>query len=261
MAASFRSGASDLGLSVGGVEYATLSNTGFAVPAATAAAHAVRADQIQAQSLTAFTTGGTGTAFTLTPTPAITAYTANQTFAVIFNAACGAAPTLQINGIATPPNLVRQNIDGTYSNLAVNAFPSGWQATVKLVSASQALVLNLPPRVFQGSFTRDLAAATGTVAYTGVGFKPRKITCYMHLPGTLTSSNGVCAGGTQMCNYTSSVASSDNTSSNYLIYALQGTGASQSAVIQTLDSDGFTLAYIKTGLPTGTVNVVYMAEE
>lgn len=117
----------------------------FSIAAATAAAHAVRADQIQGGSVTAFTTGGTGTAYTLTPAPAITAYTANQMFDVIFTDACGAAPTIAISGLATPPNLVKQNpSDGTYSNLASGDFPAGWQSKIKLVSASQALVINLP---------------------------------------------------------------------------------------------------------------------
>ena len=105
----------------------------------------VSASSLQAKTYTAFTTGGTGTAFTLTPTPAITAYAAPQEWDVSFSAACGAAPTFQVSGLATPPNLVKQNADGTYSNLSSGAFPSGWQSKVKMVSATQALVRSLPP--------------------------------------------------------------------------------------------------------------------
>lgn len=100
--------------------------------------------RIQNQLDTAFTTGGTGTAFTLTPTPAITAYAAKQEWDVVFSAACGAAPTFQVSGLASPPNLVKQNADGTYSNLASGDFPSGWTSKVKMVSATQALVRALP---------------------------------------------------------------------------------------------------------------------
>ena len=99
---------------------------------------------IQVQLATAFTTGGTSTAFTLTPVPAITAYIAGQEWDVSFSAACGAAPTFQVSGLAMPPNLVKQNADGTYSNLSAGDFPIGWQSKVKMVSATQALVRSLP---------------------------------------------------------------------------------------------------------------------
>ena len=50
------------------------------------------------QSLTAYTTGGAAPAFTLTPSPAITAYAANQRFRVKFNAAAPVSGTLNVSG-------------------------------------------------------------------------------------------------------------------------------------------------------------------
>lgn len=55
---------------------------------------------LQAQTYTAFTTGGTSTAFTLTPTPALTGLAAGQRFRVKFHTGCGATPTLAISGQA-----------------------------------------------------------------------------------------------------------------------------------------------------------------
>lgn len=107
----------------------------------------VFASSIQAQTHTAFTTAGTSTAYTLTPTPAITAYTAGQSFFVTFNAAPGATPTLAISGVATPPNLVKQLADGTYANIAANDFPANHRSRVTLLSASQALIETMPPVV------------------------------------------------------------------------------------------------------------------
>jgi hypothetical protein len=46
------------------------------------------------------TTGGTSTAFTITPSPAIAAYAAGQRFSFIANAANGASATLAVNGLA-----------------------------------------------------------------------------------------------------------------------------------------------------------------
>jgi len=232
----------------------------FSVAAATAAAHAVRVDQIQGASLTAFTTGGTGTAFTLTPSPAITAYTANKTFDVIFNVACGAAPTLQISGVATPPNLVRQLLDGSYQNLAANDFPAGWQSRVKLVSATQALVMRLPPRTFIGSLTRDLTLASGAVAITGVGFRPSKVRFKAAVNGTAIFSIGE-SGGVGNCAYYSAYASTANAiDTANAIAALTASVAYQNAVA-TMNVDGFTLTWTKVGAPTGTLSIVYVAEE
>lgn len=135
-----------------------------ALTAPTVAANPMRATDVQAQLATAFTTGGTGTAFTLTPTPAITAYAANQEWDVVFSAACGAAPTFQVSGLGTPPNLVKQNADGTYSNLAAGDFPSGWSSKVKMVSPTQALVRSLPLKAYKE--IQPIAASVAANALT-----------------------------------------------------------------------------------------------
>jgi len=161
-----------------------------ALTAPTVAANPVRATDLQAQTVKAATTGGTGTAFTFTPTPAITAYATNQEWDVSFSAACGASPTFQVSGVATPPNLVKQNADGTYSNLSAGAFPSGWQSTVKMVSTTQALVRSLPPGLITASgLTQSTARLLGrTTASTGA---VEEITV-----GTgLTLSAGTLTGG------------------------------------------------------------------
>jgi hypothetical protein len=124
-------------------------------------AGAVTQGSLQAQTYEAFTTGGTGTAYTLTPTPAIAAYVINQAFFVTFNAASGASPTLQISGLATPPTLVKQLANGTYTNIVSGDFPSGHVSRVVLISATQALVEKLPPLV--GATGNSLARPTTTL--------------------------------------------------------------------------------------------------
>jgi len=62
---------------------------------------AVTRAQLQAQTYTAFTTGGTATAYTLTPTPALSALTAGQRFRVKMDQAnSGTTPTLAVSGLA-----------------------------------------------------------------------------------------------------------------------------------------------------------------
>jgi hypothetical protein len=65
------------------------------------------------------TTAGTSTAYTLNANPNISSigYSDIQTFLIDFHVACGASPTLSINGL-TPLNLKRYNFDGTKVALA-----------------------------------------------------------------------------------------------------------------------------------------------
>ena len=104
------------------------------------------------------TTSGSGTAYTITPSPAIAAYAANQTYWVTFHAVSGATPTLQISGIATPPNLVKQDVTGAYVNIQAGDIPLNHRSRVTLISTTQALVEELPPTVNQ------IQPVTGTVA-------------------------------------------------------------------------------------------------
>ena len=73
---------------------AGLNTQTFAVAAATAIDQAVRADQIQTQALTAYTTGGTSTAYTITTLGTPVALTTNERFNITFHATAGATPTL-----------------------------------------------------------------------------------------------------------------------------------------------------------------------
>jgi hypothetical protein len=115
---------------------------------------------VQAQTYTAFTTGGTSTAYTLTPSPAITSYVAYQSFYVNFNAACGASPTLTISGVATPPNLVYQVSAGTYANITSGQIPAGHNSRVTLISTTQALVETLPPAAASAGSSIGLTSKT-----------------------------------------------------------------------------------------------------
>lgn len=114
------------------------------------------------------TTAGTSTAYTIAPSPAITAYAANQTFWVTFHTASGAAPTLTINGVATPPNLVKQDVTGAYVNIQAGDIPTNHRSRVTLISTTQALVEELPPTVNQ---VQPVTASVAGNALT-VGLNP-----------------------------------------------------------------------------------------
>lgn len=101
----------------------------FSVAAATAVAHAIRADQIQSQSVTAFTTAGTSSAFTLAPTPAIAANASLLRFNVTLNAAPTGSPTLAVSG-KTALNFKYYDSTGTKQFITSAVAPSGWNSDV-----------------------------------------------------------------------------------------------------------------------------------
>lgn len=64
-----------------------------------------------------FTTAGTTTAYTLTYGQAAAAYYDGEEFSIIINATCGAAPTLNINGLGA--RQIRKFVGGSYINAGV----------------------------------------------------------------------------------------------------------------------------------------------
>lgn len=119
-------------------------------------------------TLAAATTTGTSTAYAITPAQVITSYAANISYWVTFHTASGSAPTLQISGVATPPNLVKQDVTGAYVNIQAGDIPLNHRSRVTLISTTQALVEELPPTVNQ------IQPVTGTVAGNAltVGLNP-----------------------------------------------------------------------------------------
>ena len=94
---------------------------------------------------TIYTTAGTATTYAITPVPAYTAYAAGMSFMVNFALASGIAPTLAISGLTTPPQLVKENADGTFSNIAAGDIPINHRSRVTLISTTQALVEKMSP--------------------------------------------------------------------------------------------------------------------
>jgi hypothetical protein len=135
---------------------------------------------------------------------------------------------------------------------------------VEMLTATTCRVKNyiyaIQNRTFIGNFTRDLTAATGSVQITGVGFKPRKITFFGRVNGTASSSNGISNDTGNFSNsvtHDPAVGYEDNTKCLAFTTAV---GSYQTA-IATMGANGFTLEWTKTGTPTGTAIVGYIAEE
>lgn len=148
-------------------------------------------DYVANQSQNSGTTGGTSTAYTLTPATAITSYAANKTFWVKFHVASGASPTIQISGISSPPTLVRQSAAGTYAAIGAGEIPAGHLSRVTLLSATQALVEDMPPAIDCLNTTRIDVASAATVNLTSSAPNTRNI----NITGTTTTTGFTIAAG------------------------------------------------------------------
>lgn len=113
-----------------------------------------------------------------------------------------------------------------------------------------------------GSFTRDMTAASGSAAVTGVGFKPRAV---IFLAGDPSSAADNASVGIDDGASPGSLANLNSISAGKWfvpassIYLFQGASTSQVGSISSMDDDGFTVSWTKTGSPTGTMTIRYLA--
>lgn len=136
--ATYDSTSLDSGLST--VKYSILSATPTSLPGTVLSAFT-----LQNQTPTAGTTGGTASAFTLTPSPAITAYAANQEFDVTFNATNTGGATININGLGALA-LVKAAAGGTYTPVTGGEVVNNWRSKVTVLAGlTQALVRDPTP--------------------------------------------------------------------------------------------------------------------
>jgi hypothetical protein len=171
---------------------------------------AVTASSIQTQSLLNVVTYGTSTAYAVSASPGITAYAAGTSFFVVFHVASGAAPTLQISGLASPPNLVKQIANGTYINIAAGDIPYNHRSRVTLISPTQALVENVVPYLkstILGTVSQSAGVPAGAIIERGsnangeyVRFADGTQICWSTGIGSTT------AAGPQECGWTFPVA-------------------------------------------------------
>lgn len=116
---------------------------------------------------------------------------------------------------------------------------------------------------FVGAFTRDTTVASGTQAITGVGFTVKA--CRFHSTQSAsreggwgfddgTRSNGIfddaATAGTYQVETAQSITDEETNGVDYY----QGE-------ITTLGSDGFTITWTRTGTPSGTLTVQYLASQ
>lgn len=145
----------------------------------------------------------------------------------------------------------------------VPAPPSGSAAAGKFLSADGTFAL--PAAQYKsGSFTRDMTAASGNASVTGVGFVPKAIFMIANVNGTARASWGFTTGtpaGQNVSIFDDSGDAADTyaIAVNNAVYLETGGANNQKLVLASFDSDGFTVTWTKTGAPTGTGTIMYVA--
>ena len=112
------------------------------------------------------------------------------------------------------------------------------------------------------SHTRDMTAASGDVAYTSYGFQPSAIIIFACVAANrleLSFGFGDDDLG-EMCIAQEGTGGAFGAQTAQIVYLYEAAGKSQGAVLKTLDADGFTLTWTKTGTTSaGTANLIVLA--
>ncbi len=138
----------------------------------------------------------------------------------------------------------------------------GASDTLDMTVAQTLSLLGALSKVKVGNFSRDIATATGSQVVTGVGFTPRLLVFTGGVNGTAkVSLTGFTDGTTHAVTFDNGNASADTygASATQDLYFVASGSDYTSGIVSSLDSDGFTISWIKTGSPTGTATISYIA--
>ena len=153
-------------------------------------------------------------------------------------------------------------IDGLSAN-AVDTnviFALGWREYTAY-DATNWVTTAQSPMTAAGTFSYDVATATGTQAITGLGFKPTSMHIYaVQANGAGKFSIGFSHGNNEFVMRDSHEYAADAfyPIGSYII-ALSASADRVHATLNSMDSDGFTLGWVKNGSPTGTATMLYLA--
>lgn len=106
--------------------------------------------------------------------------------------------------------------------------------------------------------TKDMAAATADVAYTGVGFKPAAIIAIAAINATVQYSIGFADAGSTTGNLYNTSSSANMAVDGSFLTLWAAAGGAQTGTLKTLDSDGFTMTWTRYLTPTGTVAIRFI---
>ena len=112
--------------------------------------------------------------------------------------------------------------------------------------------------------TRDMTAASGDVAYTGVGFTPTVIIAFARISATADISHGFCDSALIQAYVFSALTATYCEDADLYLIGLSNTNSKpsqqgQQAKVKSFGADGFTLTWTKNATPgAGTANLYFL---
>ena len=202
--------------------------------------------------------GTDGSYFDITGTTGITGFTvdAGRTF------------TLQFDGIVTLTNGASLVLSGAanFTTAAGDRLTFTAVAADTVVQVGHSLVsggspvASAGPSYYLGSLSVNTANASATVAYTGVGFQPTHVIFLAGFGNNAQSGIGFDDGTSPTCNYGAFSGLIWRNSGNRSIFQHMGsTSNTYEGDISTFSADGFSIAWVRTNTPTGTLDVEFLA--
>ena len=107
-------------------------------------------------------------------------------------------------------------------------------------------------------FSRNNQAASGDVSYSGLGFSPNAMFVIAYLPDTSAMSIAFVSGSTvlEVIDMSAGGNPSKYNAGGYFAYLMPSAGNAQTAILKSIDDDGFTLTWTKAGSPpAGTIYI------
>jgi hypothetical protein len=202
---------------------------------------------------------GSPNAYVLTPAGALAAYVTGEVYAFRAGFANTGSATLNISALGA--KAIKKYTAGGKVALTAGDIQNGQPLQVAY-DGTDMVLLAAATAPKTGQTTRDLTTASGSQAITGVGFKPRYVHIIANVPANAMASIGMDDGATASCIFNDHNAAANiwNRSTALSVFLrATSTPAQQTASISSMDSDGFTLNWTKTGSPTGTANIFYTA--
>lgn len=136
---------------------------------------------LQQGGITAPTSGGTGTAYTVTSSPAVTALASGNVYQFKAHAACGAAPTVNFDGLGA--KVLKKFSGGSKASLAASDIPSG--ALVQcLYDGTDMVVTGLSGSQFATGDVRQIVTASTTSVFNVTAVTPYDNTTPQDTEGT-----------------------------------------------------------------------------